>query len=68
MIHRQQDVLDLWFPDTGHEASPETHGAFWDERMQGGMDARIIQDFAGLTEASQESTSCCVAPDSEKPS
>ena len=49
--HRPEEVLDLWFPDTGHWTSPETHGAFWDERMQGGMDARIIADFADLTEA-----------------
>ena len=42
-------VLDLWFPDTGHQNSPETHGAFWDERMQGGMDGVIIRDFADLT-------------------
>ncbi|MBT8409511.1 MAG: DUF924 domain-containing protein [Alphaproteobacteria bacterium] len=46
-----KDVLDLWFPDTGHEKSVETHAAFWDERMQGGMDATIIEKFAGLTEA-----------------
>jgi len=43
------DVLDLWFPDTGHENSAETHAAFWNERMQGGMDQRIIDDFADLT-------------------
>ncbi|WP_127115538.1 DUF924 family protein [Shimia sediminis] len=42
-------VLAFWFPDTGHQHSPETHGAFWDERMQGGMDARIVEEFAGLT-------------------
>ena len=42
-------VLDLWFPDTGHQNDPATHAAFWDERMQGGMDARIIADFADLT-------------------
>ncbi|MBL4767356.1 MAG: DUF924 domain-containing protein [Rhodobacteraceae bacterium] len=47
--HLPQDVLDLWFPDTGHQNSPETHGAFWDERMQGGMDATIIDRFADLT-------------------
>ncbi|GAB5446973.1 DUF924 family protein [Gymnodinialimonas sp.] len=46
-----QIVLDLWFPDNGHWTSPETHMAFWRERMQGGMDARIIRDFAELTHA-----------------
>ncbi len=44
-------VLDFWFPDNGHWTGTETHQAFWNERMQGGMDARIISDFAGLTEA-----------------
>ncbi|MGI3186330.1 DUF924 family protein [Nioella aestuarii] len=42
-------VLDLWFPDTGHQNDPETHSAFWNERMQGGMDEVIIRDFADLT-------------------
>jgi uncharacterized protein (DUF924 family) len=42
-------VLAFWFPATGHQDSIETHAAFWDERMQGGMDARIISDFADLT-------------------
>ena len=48
---RPEDVLDFWFPDTGHWHDPETHAAFWFERMQGGMDARIISDFADLTRA-----------------
>jgi len=43
------EVLDFWFPDTGHETGRETHGAFWEERMQGGMDAAIIERFADLT-------------------
>jgi uncharacterized protein (DUF924 family) len=44
-----KQVLDLWFPDTGHQNAIETHAQFWDERMQGGMDATIIADFADLT-------------------
>jgi uncharacterized protein (DUF924 family) len=44
-------VLDLWFPDTGHQNHPKTHGAFWEERMQGGMDAAICERFGPLTEA-----------------
>lgn len=48
---RPEQVLDLWFPDNGHWESPETHGAFWDERMQGGMDERICNDYADLTVA-----------------
>lgn len=44
-------VLDLWFPEDGHWATPEAHAAFWDRRMQGGMDEVICRDFAGLTRA-----------------
>lgn len=43
------DVLGFWFPDTGHQNSPEAHTAFWTERMHGGMDAAIISGFAELT-------------------
>lgn len=46
-----QDVLDFWFPDDGHWTSRERHGAFWDQRMQGGMDADILARFGPLTEA-----------------
>ncbi|SMY08471.1 DUF924 family protein [Flavimaricola marinus] len=45
------EVLDLWFPDNGHWKDAETHGAFWFERMQGGMDQIIIDQFADLTRA-----------------
>ena len=48
---RPEQVLDLWFPDTGHENHAATHGAFWEERMQGGMDAVICERFADLTRA-----------------
>ena len=51
---RPEEVLDLWFPDTGHENAPDTHGAFWGERMHGGMDAVICEDFADLTLAAAE--------------
>lgn len=44
-------VLDLWFPDTGHQNAPETHMSFFQERMQGGMDETIISNFAKLTHA-----------------
>lgn len=49
-----EQVLDLWFPDTGHQNDRATHGAFWDERMQGGMDAVICEEFAGLTQAAAQ--------------
>jgi uncharacterized protein (DUF924 family) len=45
------DVLDFWFPETGHQNTSETHTAFWTQRMQGGMDAAIIDRFAALTHA-----------------
>ena len=43
------DVLGLWFPDTGHWNDPQSHAAFFTERMQGGMDATISDRFAALT-------------------
>ena len=49
--HNSQDVLDLWFPDNRHWHTPETHIAFWMERMQGGMDAIVCENFAELTDA-----------------
>lgn len=50
-VYEPTDVLNFWFPDTGHQNTPETHGQFWQERMQGGMDAAIIARFADLTQA-----------------
>lgn len=47
-------VLDFWFPDTGHWDTPEAHIAFWDERMQGGMDKRICDAFGPLAEAAAD--------------
>ncbi len=46
-----QEVLEFWFPDNGHQDAIETHGAFWDHRMRGGVDAEIGERFAALTEA-----------------
>lgn len=46
-----EDVLDFWFPDNGHWTTPESHIAFWDERMRGGMDTTICARFAELTDA-----------------
>jgi len=45
------DVLAFWFPESGHQNSGETHGAFWAERMYGGMDGVIKTRFADLTRA-----------------
>ena len=49
-----EQVLDFWFPDNGHWEDRARHGLFWDERMQGGMDAAILERFAGLTEAAAQ--------------
>ena len=49
--YNAQDVLDLWFPDNNHWKTPQTHIAFWMERMQGGMDAIICENFTELTNA-----------------
>ena len=46
-----EQVLDLWFPEDGHWSDLENHGAFWETRMQGGMDEVICREFGPLTEA-----------------
>ncbi len=45
----QDQVLDLWFPDTGFEKTRDSFSAWITERMYGGMDAIICEDFAELT-------------------
>ena len=49
--YRSDSVLDLGFPDDGHQNDPETHSAFWNTRMQGGLDETICNDFADMTTA-----------------
>jgi uncharacterized protein (DUF924 family) len=49
--HRAEEVLEFWFPSDGFWESPETFGKWIHHRMQGGVDARICRDFAGLTTA-----------------
>ncbi|MEM7317383.1 MAG: DUF924 family protein [Pseudomonadota bacterium] len=51
MTYKPEQVLDFWFPENGHWTDLEQHRQFWEHRMQGGADADIIRDFAGLTEA-----------------
>ena len=46
-----EQVLDLWFPNNGHQNDRATHERFWNERMQGGMDGIICEQFADLTMA-----------------
>ena len=46
-----ESVLQLWFPDNGHQDSMDAHQEFWNERMHGGMDAEITANFADLTQA-----------------
>lgn len=45
------DVLDLWFPDSGHQNDIESHREFWETRMRGGMDETICANYADLTTA-----------------
>jgi uncharacterized protein (DUF924 family) len=49
-----QTVLDFWFPDDGHWESLETHLAFWEYRMRGGVDDTILRDFGPITEAAAQ--------------
>ena len=51
---RPEQVLDLWFPDNGYWKSRETLGQWIYERMQGGMDAVICQNFRDLTQAAAQ--------------
>ncbi|MEM9754926.1 MAG: DUF924 family protein [Pseudomonadota bacterium] len=47
-------VLDFWFPDDGHWLQMDTHVAFWQARMRGGMDAAICDHFGPVTEAAAD--------------
>ncbi|MEO1796140.1 MAG: DUF924 family protein [Pseudomonadota bacterium] len=46
-----QEILDLWFPETGFWEAPETFKAWIEERMFGGMDEIICTQYADLTRA-----------------
>lgn len=48
------DILSFWFPPGLAEADEETINAFWHSRMQGGMDAAIVDRYADLTPAAAE--------------
>ena len=43
------EILGFWFPDDLADCVPERHGDFWNSRMQGGMDAAIIDTYADVT-------------------
>jgi uncharacterized protein (DUF924 family) len=45
------NVLDFWFPDSGHHCARETHAEFWKERTHGGMDPEIRSRFANHTKS-----------------
>ncbi|MCA0872673.1 DUF924 domain-containing protein [Seohaeicola saemankumensis] len=45
------DVLAFWFPPGLDALVPDDHIAFWRSRMQGGMDAAIIGQWADVTRA-----------------
>lgn len=50
-----EQVLDLWFPDNGFWKSEESFSGWIRERMYGGMDQKICEDFAELTRAAARS-------------
>ncbi|MDQ2090444.1 DUF924 family protein [Marimonas arenosa] len=46
-----EDILSFWFPDSLIRLDGDDHVAFWTSRMQGGMDAAILDLHADLTRA-----------------
>ena len=44
-----EQILDLWFPKNGFWESRENYRAWIEERMQGGMDAIICEEYADVT-------------------
>ncbi len=46
-----EQVLEFWFPVGGDADTPDQNAAFWTSRMQGGMDAAIIENFEPLARA-----------------
>lgn len=49
-----EDILSFWFPANLADADRETTVAFWDSRMQGGMDEAICREFPNITRAAAE--------------
>ena len=49
-----EDILSFWFPANLADADRETTVAFWDSRMQGGMDEAICREFPHVTRAAAE--------------
>lgn len=49
-----EDILSFWFPENLADAPEEEVLAFWQSRMQGGMDEAICRDFARVTRAAAE--------------
>lgn len=49
-----EDILSFWFPGDLDEDDRPAMLAFWDSRMQGGMDAAIIAEFGAVTLAAAE--------------
>ena len=47
-------ILSFWFPDGLNDACEEAVAAFWQSRMQGGMDEAIRRDFPDVTRAAAE--------------
>tara|TARA_R110002051_G_scaffold30487_3_gene70567 strand:+ start:26170 stop:26811 length:642 start_codon:yes stop_codon:yes gene_type:complete len=54
-IFEPEQVLDLWFPDNGFWESEKNFSAWVRERMYGGMDKTICENFVDLTCAAARS-------------
>lgn len=48
------EILKFWFPEGLADSGEEDTRAFWNSRMQGGMDDAIIQDYADTAVAAAE--------------
>lgn len=46
-----EEILAFWFPADLPVADAEAHGAFWFSRMQGGMDAALVETYADVSRA-----------------
>lgn len=55
IVFQAEQVLNLWFPDNGFWESEESFSGWIRERMYGGMDQEICQNFEALTRAAARS-------------
>lgn len=63
--YKSEIILDLWFPQNGFWESSRCFSDWIAERMYGGMDEIICNDFADLTHAAARSELDCWAETAE---